>query len=156
MEFNIAGPESAQMVRWTLHTVNDGKVMLLTHLLRCMKKDAQASPVLSTCGRITAPSPWRPHTIHISSESKLTVFSPTQHITQRSTRALPLTGAPIVRLSSLHGTPWSLLVRYLAVPMFLDAPLRSASEHTLIALIASYLSPEQQCSQLPDAWYHFP
>lgn len=62
--------------------------------------------------------------IHKSSESKLIVFPPaTYHSTQH---------ALVQRFAALspdRRCTCSLLVRYLVLPIFLDAPLRSASEY---------------------------
>ncbi len=69
MEFNIAGPESAEMVgtwscslEYTLRKANA--------IIRSTKEASPASPILSTCGLSIAPSRWRQPTTHTSSESK--------------------------------------------------------------------------------------
>lgn len=69
MEFNIAGPESAEMVCAPLLSSSSHVADMC---FRCMNEAAPASSTLLICGRTTAPSRWRLPTTQYSSESKCT------------------------------------------------------------------------------------
>jgi hypothetical protein len=65
-EFNIAGPESAELVRCHDST---GKRFIQDPVVnetvtRSTSEAARAFPTPSTCGQTSAPSKWKSHTIH--------------------------------------------------------------------------------------------
>jgi hypothetical protein len=61
LEFNISGPESAEMVCWSLSHEPAGR--LADTVARSTKEAVQASPTQSIYGPNTVPSRWRPLTL---------------------------------------------------------------------------------------------